>query len=79
MNILRRNCDKLKFYSARFSKMSGQGPIESIIQNCLTKSLLPSHLEILNESYMHNVPKGDYDLSLILNYLIKTFRIRNSF
>ena len=37
--------------------MSTKGPIEIKIRNCLQK-LKPSHLEVVNESYMHNVPKG---------------------
>ncbi|XP_055586667.1 bolA-like protein DDB_G0274169 [Uranotaenia lowii] len=34
------------------------GPIESAIRAGLTARLNPIHLEIVNESYMHNVPKG---------------------
>lgn len=37
--------------------MSSSGPIETKIRDCLQK-LTPSHLEVVNESYMHNVPKG---------------------
>lgn len=33
-------------------------PIEMIIRQKLTESFVPNHLEIINESYMHNVPKG---------------------
>lgn len=33
------------------------GPIEAKIQECLQK-LKPQHLQVVNESYMHNVPKG---------------------
>lgn len=33
------------------------GPIEARIRECLQK-LKPTHLEVVNESYMHNVPKG---------------------
>lgn len=33
-------------------------PIENSIRTKLEKGLEPSYLEILNESYMHNVPKG---------------------
>lgn len=36
---------------------SSVGPIETKIRECLQK-LSPSHLEVVNESYMHNVPKG---------------------
>ncbi|CRK88798.1 CLUMA_CG002547, isoform A [Clunio marinus] len=38
-------------------KMSTAGPIEVKIKECL-QALKPKHLEIVNESYMHNVPKG---------------------
>lgn len=37
--------------------MSSCGPIEKRIRECL-QSLKPAHLEVVNESYMHNVPKG---------------------
>lgn len=33
-------------------------PIESAIRLALTEELAPLHLEVINESYMHNVPKG---------------------
>lgn len=46
------------FVSAtNFRKMSTCGPIENRIRECLQK-LSPKHLEVVNESYMHNVPKG---------------------
>merc|ERR1712050_92810 len=35
-----------------------QGPIYQAIQNKLMEKFNPVHLEIINESYMHNVPKG---------------------
>lgn len=38
--------------------MSSAGPIETKIRECLQK-LSPKHLEVVNESYMHNVPKGE--------------------
>eukprot|EP00736_Rhodelphis_marinus_P006875 Rmarinus@m.5537 len=34
------------------------GPIEQRIRQKLMEELVPSHLVIMNESYMHNVPKG---------------------
>nr|SVE70197.1 EOG090X0K4K [Eubosmina coregoni] len=33
-------------------------PLESLIRQKLTSHFVPEHLEILNESFMHNVPKG---------------------
>ena len=34
------------------------GPIRQSIIRKLTEALRPVHLDVLNESYMHNVPKG---------------------
>ncbi|XP_052867536.1 bolA-like protein DDB_G0274169 [Anopheles cruzii] len=34
------------------------GPIENAIRTGLAKELSPVHVEVVNESYMHNVPKG---------------------
>merc|ERR1712243_415249 len=39
-------------------KMSSSGIVESSIKEKLESSLKPVHLEIINESYMHNVPPG---------------------
>lgn len=33
-------------------------PVENSIRKKLVNSLNPSHIEVINESYMHNVPKG---------------------
>lgn len=33
-------------------------PVETSMRTKLEKNLTPFHLEIINESYMHNVPKG---------------------
>ena len=38
-------------------KMSTFGPIQLKITECL-QTLKPTHLEVCNESFMHNVPKG---------------------
>ncbi|KAM3967311.1 bolA-like protein [Aphomia sociella] len=40
------------------SRMSTAGPVESTIINKLQSALNASHLNVINESYMHNVPKG---------------------
>lgn len=40
------------------SDITYEKPIESSIKRKLETALSPSHLEIFNESYMHNVPKG---------------------
>ncbi|CAB0035414.1 unnamed protein product [Trichogramma brassicae] len=33
-------------------------PIESVIRQKLKEAFSPTHLDVINESYMHNVPKG---------------------
>ena len=39
--------------------MSGMaGPVALSIQEKLSENFSPTHLDIINESYMHNVPKG---------------------
>ena len=42
------------------SRMSSSalGPVAAAINDKITQKLAPSHLEIINESYMHNVPRG---------------------
>lgn len=37
---------------------SVEKPIEAAIREGLAGQLNPIHLEVVNESYMHNVPKG---------------------
>lgn len=37
---------------------TNRGPIEIAIEQALSTNLNPIHLEVINESYMHNVPKG---------------------
>lgn len=34
------------------------GPVQIAITETLAENLTPVHLEVHNESYMHNVPKG---------------------
>ncbi|XP_070543955.1 DNA-binding transcriptional regulator BolA-like [Ptychodera flava] len=34
------------------------GPVQAIINKKLTENLQPVHIQVINESYMHNVPKG---------------------
>lgn len=34
------------------------GPIEQAIREAIAVQLEPVHFEVINESYMHNVPKG---------------------
>nr|XP_023023907.1 bolA-like protein DDB_G0274169 isoform X2 [Leptinotarsa decemlineata] len=40
------------------TKMSIANPIEKSIENKLKNQLGVQHLEVINESHMHNVPKG---------------------
>ncbi|XP_076652041.1 bolA-like protein DDB_G0274169 isoform X3 [Halictus rubicundus] len=40
------------------STAAQDNPVKSSIQKKLADSFDPSHLEVINESYMHNVPKG---------------------
>lgn len=47
-----------KFGSMSSNVTGSQGPIQTLIQTRITDSLAPVHLEIENESYKHNVPKG---------------------
>jgi len=39
-------------------KMGDDKPVETAIRSKLTDALKPLHLDVINESYMHNVPKG---------------------
>ncbi|XP_059049739.1 bolA-like protein DDB_G0274169 [Achroia grisella] len=39
-------------------RMSTTGPVHSTILNKLQSALSACHLNVINESYMHNVPKG---------------------
>merc|ERR1711970_979996 len=34
------------------------GPVEQSVKSNLESNFSPTHLKIMNESYMHNVPKG---------------------
>ena len=40
------------------SQQPGPGPVQAAIQQKLTDTFAPAHLEIINESFMHNVPRG---------------------
>uniref|UniRef100_A0A914V0H0 BolA-like protein 1 n=1 Tax=Plectus sambesii TaxID=2011161 RepID=A0A914V0H0_9BILA len=37
---------------------ASEGPVSMIIREKLTQAFHPSHLEVICESHMHNVPKG---------------------
>jgi BolA-like protein 1 len=58
VNIIQLQYIHVVVISGLFSRMSESvGPIELRIRESLMK-LNPVHLEIVNESYMHNVPKN---------------------
>jgi len=40
------------------SVSSSHGPVGTAVIQKLSDALKPNHLEVINESYMHNVPKG---------------------
>lgn len=44
--------------SSSASNNEENGPIEKAITQAIVDELQPIHYEVLNESYMHNVPKG---------------------
>ncbi|CAH1246194.1 BOLA1 [Branchiostoma lanceolatum] len=55
----RRNLLSLTARSARtMSTQEKPGPVESIIREKLSQHFQPSHLDVINESYMHSVPPG---------------------
>lgn len=51
------------------SSSKSPGPIQKHIEAKLRDTLEPAHLEIINDSYKHNVPKGKF-LFLKTNKLI---------
>jgi len=56
-NITSRGLWRVVKSCRRMSSLEDK-PIEASIRKKLSESLTPHHLDILNESYMHNVPKG---------------------
>ncbi|XP_066304102.1 DNA-binding transcriptional regulator BolA-like isoform X2 [Branchiostoma lanceolatum] len=55
----RGNLLSLTARSARtMSTQEKPGPVESIIREKLSQHFQPSHLDVINESYMHSVPPG---------------------
>ncbi|XP_067933882.1 DNA-binding transcriptional regulator BolA-like [Watersipora subatra] len=45
--------------NARFLRMADvPGPVQSAVTIKLQRELKPEHLDVINESHMHNVPKG---------------------
>ncbi|XP_018323248.1 bolA-like protein DDB_G0274169 isoform X1 [Agrilus planipennis] len=60
MRIILHKCSVLyRSVTGIKTKMSiSSGVIQSAITNKLKTNLNTTHLEVINESYMHNVPKG---------------------
>lgn len=58
LRILNRNYTNTRLCSYRMSKETECGPVEHSIRRKIKDLLKPSHLDVINESYMHNVPKG---------------------
>ncbi|CAG9768741.1 unnamed protein product [Ceutorhynchus assimilis] len=48
----------IRFLSSKTKMSLADKPIESSITAKLQENLKPSHLQVINESYMHNVPKN---------------------
>ena len=46
------------FSPIRKMSSSHPHPVEDSIRHKLSTAFLPEHLQVLNESHMHNVPKG---------------------
>lgn len=57
------------------STHSDAGPIAIAITESIKDSLQPIHLEVINESYMHNVPKGSesHFKVLVVCYVVLLF------
>ncbi|CAK9832996.1 BolA-like protein DDB_G0274169 [Anthophora retusa] len=56
--IFRKNCKNMSVLLRNMSNVAQNALVESSIKKKLMESLNPFHIEIINESYMHNVPKG---------------------
>ena len=50
--------EKVVIYKTVSKMSTTPGPVSSSIQSKISQHLSPVHIEIINESYMHNVPKG---------------------
>ncbi|XP_013414955.1 bolA-like protein DDB_G0274169 [Lingula anatina] len=54
LQVIRRLCSA----GISQSSMEHEKPVESLIRKKLAEAFEPVHFEIINESYMHKVPKG---------------------
>ncbi|XP_065372379.1 bolA-like protein DDB_G0274169 [Calliphora vicina] len=48
----------VQIHNKMSSLAESKGPVADAISVAITEHLQPVHLEVINESYMHNVPKG---------------------
>ncbi|CAL7940214.1 unnamed protein product [Xylocopa violacea] len=55
---LGKNYRETSILLRKMSSIIQSNPIEGSIKKKLIDSLSPSYIEVINESYMHNVPKG---------------------
>lgn len=61
VGTVRRISSTPSFHNRRgepLHKMSSDGAVESAIKKKLVEAFQPVHLQIVNESFMHNVPPG---------------------
>ncbi|XP_076238686.1 DNA-binding transcriptional regulator BolA [Calliopsis andreniformis] len=55
--LIRNNCKNITLSLKNMSTLLKNNPVETSIRKKLD-SLKPSHIEVINESYMHNAPDG---------------------
>lgn len=57
-SMLRIHQSALRYSRVMSSTSEASGPMATRIRSKLFEAFTPQHLEVWNESYMHNVPKG---------------------
>lgn len=58
LSLLRPSISRLLVSKINAKMSTSSGPIELAIREAISDQLEPIHYEVINESYMHNVPKG---------------------
>nr|XP_014284712.1 bolA-like protein DDB_G0274169 isoform X1 [Halyomorpha halys] len=56
LSVITRHCFINRLQKRGLSSIMPDRPLESAIRSKLLDKLGPTHLEVINESYMHNVP-----------------------
>lgn len=56
--LLRPSIARLLVSQINVKMSTSSGPVEQAIREAISDQLEPIHYEVINESYMHNVPKG---------------------